>query len=121
MKNLENILKKETVLRIQCEIISTLTSFMMFTTSDCLKPYVKELFELLFTLFNNKNIPLIIRKLVLEAILEIVSTMEEEIKPYAPTAFDILFSYFAEIYKTKSSQILYGVLIECITSLGIYT
>ena len=118
---LENILKKETVLRIQCEIISTLTSFMMFTTSNCLKPYVKELFELLFTLFNNKNIPLIIRKLVLEAILEIVSTMEEEIKNFAPTAFDILFTYFAEIYKTKSSQILYGALIECITSLGIYT
>jgi hypothetical protein len=62
---LENILKTETVLRIQCEIISTLTSFIMFTTSDELKPYMNELFELLFTLFNQKNIPIIIRKLVL--------------------------------------------------------
>ena len=117
---LENILKTETVLRIQCEIISTLTSFIMFTTSDELKPYMNELFELLFTLFNQKNIPIIIRKLVLECILEIISTMEEETKPLAPKSFDILYSYFAEAYKSKSGHILYGALIECITSLGIY-
>ena len=117
---LENILKTETVLRIQCEIISTLTSFIDFTTSNDLKPYVKELFELLFTLFKNNNIPIIIRKLVLECILEIVSTMEEEITPLAPVAFDIISTYFAEAYKAKVGHILYGVLIECITSLGIY-
>ena len=118
---LVNILKTETILRIQCEIISTLTSFIMFTTSDALKPYMKELFQLLFTLFNQKNIPIIIRKLVLESILEIISTMEEETAPFASESFDILYSYFAEAYKTKSGHILYGVLIECITSLGIYT
>ena len=117
---LENILKTETILKIQCEIISTLTSFIQFTTSDALKPYMKELFELLFTLFQQKNIPLIIRKLVLESILEIISTMEEETKPLAPVAFDLLSSYFSEVYKTKSGYVLYGALIECITSLGIY-
>ena len=118
---LENILKTETILRIQCEIISTLTSFIMFTTSDALKPYMKELFQLLFTLFKQNNIPIIIRKLVLESILEIISTMEEETTPFASESFDILYSYFVEAYKTKSSHILYGALIECITSLGIYT
>ena len=117
---LQNILKTETILRIQCEIISTLTSFIQFTTSDDLKPYVKGLFELLFTLFKNGNIPVIIRKLVTEAILEIIMTMEEAITPLAPIAFDIIVSYFTEAYKTKSCQILYGALIECITSLGIY-
>ena len=117
---LENILKTETILKIQCEIISTLTSFVTFTTSDALKPYMKELFELLFTLFQQNNIPLIIRKLVLESILEIISTMEEETKPFAPVAFDLLSSYFSEAFKTKSGYVLYGVLIECITSLGIY-
>ena len=117
---LENILKKETILRIQCEIISTLISLIQFTTNDDLKPYVKELFDLLFTLFKQNNIPLIIRKLVLEAILEIISTMEEDISPYASVAFDIILNYFVEVYKNKQHQILYGVLIECITSLGIY-
>ena len=118
---LVNLLKKETILRIQCEIISTLISFIQFTTSDDLKPYVKDLFDLLFTLFKQNNIPLIIRKLVLEAILEIISTMEEDISPYASVAFDIILNYFVEVYKNKMHQILYGVLIECITSLGIYT
>ena len=117
---LENILKKETILRIQCEIISTITSFIQFTTNDALKPYMRELFELLFLLFRQGNIPIIIRKLVLEAILEIISTMEEDITPLAPVAFDIISAYFSQIYKTKEGQILYGACIECITSLGIY-
>ena len=46
--------------------------------------------------------------------------MEEEISPYAPVAFDLILKYFVESYKSKENQILYGVLIECITSLGIY-
>ena len=117
---LENLLKKENILRIQCEIISTLTSFMQFTTNEALKPYVKELFELLFTIFKQNNIPVIISKLVLEAIQEIISTMEDEISPYAPVAYDLILKYFVESFKSKSNQILYGVLIECITSLGIY-
>ena len=117
---LENLLKKETVLRIQCEIISTILSFIQFTTSDALKPYVKELYELLFALFKQNNLPIIIRKLVLETILEIISTMEEEISSLAPVAFDMILNYFVQCYKAKENQILYGVLIECITSLGIY-
>ena len=117
---LENLLKKETILRIQCEILATIISFIQFTTSDALKPYVKELFELLFIIFNQKNIPVIIRKLDLEAILEIIMTMEEEISPYGEVAFDFIINYFVESYKNKSNQVLYGVLIECITSLGIY-
>ena len=117
---LEKLLKSETVLRNQCEILSALISFMQFTTSEALKPYVQELFELLFTLFKQGNIPIIIRKLVLEAILEIISTMEEQISPLAPVAFDLISKYFFECYNNKSNQILYGALIECITSLGIY-
>ena len=118
---LVNLIKKENILRIQCEIISTLISFIQFTKSEDLKPYVKELLELLFTLFKQNNIPIIIRKLVLETILENISTMEEEITPYASLAFDIILNYFVQAYKNKENQILYGVLIECITSLGIYT
>ena len=116
---LQSLLKNENILRCQCEIIDSLISFIQFTTSDALKPYVKDLFELLFNIFN-KPIPLIIRKLVLEAILEIISTMEEEITPLASVAFDILLKYFVESYKEKSNTNLYGILIECITSLGIY-
>ena len=115
-----NLLKKETILRIQCEILAALISFIQFTKSEDLKPYVKDLFNLLFILFKQNNIPVIIRKLVSEAILEITSTMEDEISPYAPLAFDLILNYFVEVYKNKINQILYGVLIECITSLGIY-
>ena len=104
---LENLLKRETVLRIQCEIISTIISFIQFTTCDALKPYVKELFELLFVIFKQKNLPIIIRKLVSEAILEIISTMEEEISCFAPVAFDLILNYFVECYKIKDNQILY--------------
>ena len=118
---LENLLSKETVLRIQCEIISTIISFIQFTTSEALKPYVKELLEILLSLFKQDNIPVIIRKLISEAILEIITTMEEEITPFAPVAFDLILDYFVKSYKSKVNQILYGVLIECITSLGIYT
>ena len=118
---LENLIKTETVLRIQCEIISTITSFIQFTTSEDLKPYMTELFNLLFFLFKQNNIPLIIRKLVLECILEIISTMEKDITPLANEAFNIIVSYFSEAYRTKSGTILYGALIEIITSLGIYT
>ena len=117
---LENLLKKETLLRIQCEILSALVSFIQFTKSEDLKPYVEELFNLLFILFKQNNIPVIIRKLVSEAILEITSTMENEISPFAPLAFDLILNYFVDIYKNKINQILYGVLIECITSLGVY-
>ena len=117
---LEKLLKKETILRIQCEIIATIISFIQYTTSDSLKPYVKDLFELLFTVFKKNDIPIIIRKLVLEAILGIITTMEEEISPLAPIAFDIIINFFAESYKNKANQTLYGVLLECITSLGIY-
>ena len=116
-----NLLKQETVLRIQCEIVETIISFLHFTTSDALKPYVKDLFELLFAIFKKNNIPIIIRKLILEAILEIITTMEQEISPYAPVSFDIIIQYFLESYKYKSNQILYGDLLECITSLGLYT
>ena len=115
-----NIIKTENILRNQCEIISTITSFVTFTTSEDLKPYMRDLFELLFTLFKQNNIPLIIRKLVLESILEIISTMEEEITPLASVSFDIISEFFSQAFRTKSCQILYGVLIECITSLGIY-
>ena len=117
---LENLLKKETVLRNQCEIISTIISFMQFTTSNDLKPYIKELLELLLILFKQDNIPVIIRKLVLEALLEITSTMEEDITPYASITFDLILNYFIDSYKNKTNPILYGVLIEGITSLGNY-
>ena len=117
---LENLLKKETVLRIQCEIVATIISFIQYTTSDALAPYVKDLFELLFTIFKKNDIPIIIRKLVLDAILGIITTMEQDISPLAPISFDIIINYFVESYKNKANQILYGVLLECITSLGIY-
>jgi len=117
---LENLLKKETILRIQCEILATLVSFIQFTKSEDLKPYVKELFELLLILFKKNDIPVIIRKLVSEGILEITMTMEDEISPYAQVAFDLILNYFVEVYKNKINQILYGILIECITSLGVY-
>jgi hypothetical protein len=63
---------------------------MQYTTSEALKPYFQELFELLFALFNVSNIPIIIRKLLLKAILEIISIMEEQISPFAPVAFDLI-------------------------------
>ena len=83
---------------------------------------IKELIPLLVNLIKKEAILRIQCEIVLEAILEIISTMVEEIiTPYAPLAFDIILNYFVESYKNKENQILYGVLIECITSLWIYT
>ena len=50
--------------------------------------------------------------------MELVVTMEEQIKPFADKQFDILFNYFINSYKIKANKILYGVLIENITSIG---
>ena len=115
------ILKFEPYLRNQCEIISTLTSFIQFTQREELKPYVQSLLEQMFNYFQKNDIPTMKRKLVTENILEIITTMEEDITPFAPVSFDLLFNYFCESYKNKQNQILYGCLIESIISIGEYT
>ena len=114
------IFPKENILRIQCEIIETLCSFIEFTSSNTLMPYVPQLLDLLFNLFL-KDIPIILRKSVIECILEVFSTIEKESQPYAKKSFDLILTYFIEIYKTKSNKILYGGLIECLTTIGPYT
>ena len=113
------IIRNENILRIQCEIIDTLKRFIQFTTSENLMPYITQLLDILFGLFI-KDIPLILRKVVIECLLEIFSTIEEKCEPYAKKSFDIILKYFAELYKTKSNRILFGGLIECLTTIGPY-
>ena len=114
------IFPNETILRIQCEMIETLTSFIQFTTSENLIPYISHLLDILFGLFI-KDIPLILRKSVIECILVIFSTIEEKSEPYAKKSFEMILRYFAELYKTKSNKFLFGGLIECLTTIGPYT
>ena len=113
------IIKNENILRIQCEIIDTLKRFIQFTTSENIMPYVTQLLDILFGLFI-KDIPLILRKVVIECLLEIFSTIEEKSEPYAKKSFNIILKYFVELYKTKSNRILFGGLIECLTTIGPY-
>ena len=113
------IIRNENILRIQCEIIDTLKRFIQFTTSENLMPYITQLLDILFGLFI-KDIPLILRKVVIECLLEIFSTIEEKCEPYAKKSFNIILKYFVELYKTKSNRILFGGLIECLTTIGPY-
>ena len=114
------IFPNETILRIQCEIIETFSSFIQFTSSENLMPYVSQILDILFNLFINE-IPLILRRAVIECILEVFCTIEKQSEPYAKKSFDIILKYFVELYKSKSNKILYGGLIECITTIGPYT
>ena len=114
------IFPNETILRIQCEIIETFSSFIQFTSSENLMPYVSQILDILFNLFINE-IPLILRRAVIECILEVFCTIEKQSEPYAKKCFDIILNYFVELYKSKSNKILYGGLIECITTIGPYT
>lgn len=61
-----------------------------------------------------------LRKSILECILEIASTIEDDCKPFAPKAFDIILKYFIDAYQAKSNKILFGILLECLTTIGPY-
>ena len=114
-----NIFQTENVLRIQCEIIESITSFIQFTSSENLTNYVSQLYEMLFKYFMNE-INIILRKCILDCILEINSTIEEKSEPFAKKAFEILYKYFEMCYKNKNNIVLYGTLIENLTTLGPY-
>ena len=114
-----NIFQTENVLRIQCEIIESITSFIQFTSSENLTNYISQLYEMLFKYFIN-DINIILRKCILDCILEINSTIEEKSEPFAKKAFEILYKYFEISYKNKNNIVLYGTLIENLTTLGPY-
>ena len=114
-----NIFQTENVLRIQCEIIESITSFIQFTSSENLTNFVSQLYEMLFKYFI-AEINIILRKCILDCILEINSTIEEKSEPFAKKAFEILYKYFEMCYKNKSNVVLYGTLIENLTTLGPY-
>ena len=110
----------ETILRNQCEIIETVTSFIQFATSEVIMPYVSKLFEMLFAKIISQS-PIILTKSILDCVLEIASTIEEESKPFAKKAFEIVLNFYKENYTHKSNKVLYGVLIENLTTIGPYT
>ena len=114
-----NIFQTENVLRIQCEIIESITSFIQFTSSENLTNFISQLYEMLFKYFIN-DINIILRKCILDCILEINSTIEEKSEPFAKKAFEILYNYFEMSYKNKNNIVLYGTLIENLTTLGPY-
>ena len=116
---LMEIYPNETSLKIQCEIIETITSFIQFINAEKILQYVSQILNLLFNIFM-KDIPIILRKLIIECLLEIFSTIEERSEPFAKKSFDIILNYFIEIYKSKSNKILYGKLIENLTTIGPY-
>lgn len=117
---LMELYQKENILRIQCEIVETITSFIQFTTCEKILPYAIKLFDLLFGSFI-QNVPYILTKSILDCILEIGSTIEDECKPFAGKSFDIILQYFSKNYEQKVNRPLYGVLIECLATIGPYT
>ena len=116
---LMEIYPNETSLKIQCEIIETITSFIQFINAEKILLYVSQILNLLFNIFM-KDVPIILRKLIIECLLEIFSTIEERSEPFAKKSFEIILNYFIEIYKSKSNKILYGKLIENLTTIGPY-
>lgn len=117
---LMELYQKENILRIQCEIVETITSFIQFTTCEKILPYATKLFDLLFGSFI-QNVPHILTKSILDCILEIGSTIEDECKPFAAKSFDIILQYFSKNYEQKVNRPLYGVLIENLATIGPYT
>ena len=126
-KNIENVIPllmelvtKETILRIQCEIVEAITSFIQFTTSEKIMPYAMKIYDLLFTMFT-KDIPTILTKSILDCVLELSTTIEEQCQPIAAKAFELVLTFFSKNFEQKANRSLYGVLIECLTTIGPYT
>ena len=90
---LVQLYKQESVLRVQCEIMETIDSLIGYASADMLEKYMQDLFEFFFGEFT-KDLPIILKKCLIEAILELICTMEDSCKPLAEKAFEITYCYF---------------------------
>ncbi len=113
------IFPNENSLRIQCEIIETIIYLIEYSSCDKILPFVPTLLPLLFNYFIT-NIPIILKKLIIECLLEIFVAIEEKSISFAKQSFEIILKYFIEIYNSKQNKILYGKLIETLTTIGPY-
>ena len=113
------IFPNENSLRIQCEIIETIIYLIEYSSCDKILPFVPTLLPLLFNYFIT-NIPIILKKLIIECLLEIFVAIEEKSISFAKESFEIILKYFIEIYNSKQNKILYGKLIETLTTIGPY-
>ena len=113
------IFSNENSLRIQCEIIETIIYLIEYSSCDKILPFVPTLLPLLFNYFIT-NIPIILKKLIIECLLEIFVAIEEKSISFAKQSFEIILKYFIEIYNSKQNKILYGKLIETLTTIGPY-
>ena len=113
------IFRNENSLRIQCEIIETIIYLTEYSSCDKILPFVPILLNLLFNYFI-KNIPIILKKLIIECILEIFVTIKEKSIMFAKKSFEIILQYFNEIYNSKQNKILFGKLLEILTTIGPY-
>ena len=111
------IINKENSLRIQCEIIETFIYLIENSSCEKILPYVPNLLKFLFKYFI-LNIPIILKKLIIECLLEIFVIIEENNIFYAKKSFEIIVKYFIDIYDSKKNKILYGKLIENLTTIG---
>ena len=92
------IINKENSLRIQCEIIETFIYLIENSSCEKILPYVPNLLKFLFKYFI-LNIPIILKKLIIECLLEIFVIIEENNIFYAKKSFEIIVKYFIDIYE----------------------
>ena len=120
-----NSLLNENSFRVKCQLLNALINFISYIEEkEIISPYLKNIFESLFKLFNNSdnndNVNDLVKKEILICICEISETIDEICKPYAKTTIEILAQYFDKIYTNKIKKNIYPNLIRVISTFGQY-
>ena len=122
-----NYLINENSIRIKCQIIITITDFIINYNKEENKKifinYLNNIFENFFKIFlnSNDNQNDILKKQILINLTEIIEYFEETeyIKQYYKTSLEILIKFFNDTFINNIKKNLYSNLINLITIIGI--
>ena len=120
---INQLLKKENNLICKLEIINCLKNIIRYNEDNELNNYIENIFGLLMNMFGEENNNIILRKLIIIDIIELNKKRNEEKINLLLNKIDVksLMNYFIDIFNKKIDADLYGVLLELIVSLGVYS
>ena len=120
---INQLLKNENNLKCKLVIINCLKIIIHYNVGNELNNYIENIFGLLMNMFGKENNNIILRKLIIIDIIELNKKRNEEKINVLLNKIDIntLMNYFIDVFNKKIDQQLYGVLLELIVSIGLYS
>lgn len=115
-------LSNEKVLRNQLEVLSAMNSFILESSTNTLLLYTQQILTILLPELakTDMNIPVNLRKEMINIISGLVDILADQIGPFAADTLLALNSAFMTFYGNKTNQPLYKEFIEAISMLGTY-